>query len=278
MIRISWILVLGLVLGYSQDMIETNLSCTDCHNVGSWFPLSNSPVFNHNDDTDFSLVDSHSDLNCMQCHSGESIEAFHKFKTPGTTCISCHQDIHQNYWGNDCEACHSPENWNPAQSFRRHDQTLFPLVAAHRSLDCYLCHVEPQMIPSLDCQACHQSDFLPDMFSQGGFTDRSDCSLCHAPTRWDQILAINHDVFFPINSGEHRGRWDNCSTCHTVSGDFQTFTCFGSGCHSITEMFSEHCEDGSCEQCDGLSYPRTGVDSEDCYFCHPSGNTSKCGD
>jgi len=109
-----------------------------------------------------------------------------------------------------------------------------------------------------------------------GLTPHS--STCHAPTRWDQILAINHDAFFPIYSGEHRGEWNSCSTCHTQPSDYQTFTCFGSGCHSVSGMNSEHCEDGSCESCDGLNYPRTGVESDDCYFCHPQGNERKCGD
>lgn len=193
-------------------------------------------------------------------------------------CVDCHQDIHQNYWGNQCERCHSPEGWDPAQAYRRHDQTLFPLVAAHHSLSCYLCHTAPGNTPSLDCQDCHETDFEPGLTAHQGLSPRPDCSTCHAPTRWDQILAVNHDGFFPIRSGEHRGEWDTCTDCHNTPGEYQSFTCFGSGCHDVGDMNSEHCEDGDCERCDNFTYPRTGVTPDDCYFCHPQGNESKCGD
>ncbi|MBT4945667.1 MAG: hypothetical protein HON27_05825 [Candidatus Marinimicrobia bacterium] len=275
---VRFVLTVYLLQGLVLAQVETELACLDCHQSGTWFPLSIQPKFQHNSNTNFELRDGHTGLKCTSCHSGASIELFHQFTVNGLDCANCHQDIHQNYWGNQCDACHTPENWDIAQTYRRHEQTLFPLFAGHQSQDCYLCHTSPRMMPPLECQACHQVDFIPDLGAHSGLTENADCSTCHAPTRWDQILAINHDAFFPIYSGEHRGEWNSCSTCHTQPSDYQTFTCFGSGCHSVSGMNSEHCEDGSCESCDGLNYPRTGVESDDCYFCHPQGNERKCGD
>jgi len=157
-------------------------------------------------------------------------------------------------------------------AYRRHNETLFPLLAAHQSQSCYLCHTTPGMLPSLDCQACHARDFSLELPAHVDLSPQTDCSNCHAPTRWDQILAINHDVFFPIYSGQHRGEWDACSDCHEQSGEYQAFTCFGSGCHDEADMNDEHCEGNDCERRNGLTYPRNGVDSNDCYFCHPRGN------
>lgn len=255
-----------------------DLGCLECHQPDSWSPLPLEPRFDHNLATDFPLRHKHEDLACTQCHAGDSVDEFHLFKSKGAFCVDCHQDIHQNYWGQACEDCHTPEGWDSGISYRRHNETLFPLLGAHQSQSCYLCHGNPGSLPPLDCQACHATDFRYDIQSHQGLSPNTDCSTCHAPTRWDQILAINHDVFFPIYSGEHRGEWDACADCHNETGNYQAYTCFGSGCHSTAEMNDEHCDGRDCESCDGLTYPRSNVNSQDCYFCHPRGNKSKCGD
>lgn len=267
-----------MLIGFTRADTGTDLDCLDCHDSGQWLPLSEKPRFDHVRDTDFPLLGTHADLQCRQCHPGDSTEDFHRFIGKGIECVSCHQDIHQNYWGDLCEDCHSPMNWQPAQAFERHNQTLFPLAAAHHIIECYLCHTSNISIPSIDCQDCHQSDFLPELASHTNVGEMSDCSTCHAPTRWNQILAINHGVFFPIRSGNHRGEWNSCSDCHFDSNSFQSFSCLGSGCHSLSKMNSEHCEGGGCQRCDGLTYERNSANSDDCLFCHPQGNESKCGD
>jgi len=254
----------------SQEVEER--ACLDCHLSGSWLPLAEKPDFDHNTATDFRLLYKHADLACKQCHTGNSVDDFHRFMVKGTDCVSCHQDIHQNYWGNQCQDCHSPENWDTGMAFRRHNETLFPLLAAHQSQSCYLCHTSPDQIPSLECQDCHESAFDRELPAHIDILSTSDCSTCHAPTYWNQILAINHDVFFPIYKGTHRGEWDACSDCHEQAGNYQVFTCFGSGCHDQGEMDDEHCDGNDCEQRNGFTYPRTGVVSNDCFFCHPKGN------
>lgn len=276
--RISLILLLASLSAFAQSQMIVDRACLDCHQSGTWFPLSQEPGFDHNISTDFQLLETHKELACTQCHAGSTIDDFHRFQVKGERCVDCHQDVHQNYWGDGCEDCHSPENWSPTLAYRRHDQTLFPLLAAHHSQSCYLCHTQPLMVPSLDCEKCHQTEFVQDLPAHVDLNPRTDCSTCHAPTRWNQILAINHDVFFPIYGGEHRGEWKACSSCHTQSGVYDVFTCFGSGCHDQSRMNSEHCEGSDCERCDGLTYPRNSVEAEDCYFCHPRGNNSKCGD
>jgi len=271
------ILLLALAL-LAAGQVSSKLACTKCHTAGAWTPLLSKLEFDHQVDTDFPLEFGHADLPCTSCHAGDNVAEFHTFKTPGVTCVACHQDVHQNYWGAACNDCHTPESWRPELAFRRHDLTLLPLTAAHRTVDCYLCHSVPNNIPSIECQSCHSNNFQPDLEAHSDITAQSDCADCHAPTRWNQILAINHKVFFPIYSGVHWGRWPSCSTCHSQPGDYQTFTCFGSGCHSASNMNVRHCEGSSCERCGSETYPSRGVQPEDCYSCHPQGNKNKCGD
>ncbi len=278
MIRVKLSLLLFTVLLQGQSGIEIDRPCLDCHQSGTWYPLPEVSSFDHDVDTEFHLNGVHTTLNCAQCHSGASIEAFHQFDVSGSECSDCHQDVHQNFWGNRCERCHSTHGWNPEMSYQAHDQTLFPLLGGHFSIECYLCHTASGQTPPLDCQKCHEADFQADIGAHAGLSAQNDCSTCHAPTTWDQILAINHDVFFPIYSGNHRGEWESCASCHQTPGEYHTFTCFGSGCHNVSRMNSEHCEENNCERCDGLTYPRTGVTADDCFFCHPQGNESKCGD
>ena len=263
-------------MGLAQE--GSDVTCLDCHSPDYWRPLSSTMRFDHNGDTDFPLQFLHRDVDCKRCHLGNSEKEFHEFTVRGEDCADCHQDVHQNFWGTQCERCHTPEDWEPALAYRDHDLTLFPLVAAHHEQSCYLCHTSPSQTPPLDCSACHANAFIPDLPAHEGLTSNTDCSTCHGPTRWDQILAINHDGFFPIYSGVHWGRWNSCSTCHTQAVDYQTFTCFGSGCHSSSRMDSKHCEGSHCEHCGGFTYPQNSVQPEDCYFCHPRGNNSKCGD
>jgi hypothetical protein len=276
LVKIITLLLFSLLTIHTQEMPDE--ACLDCHINGAWSPLSSTPNFNHSRQTDFPLVLSHQDLSCKQCHRGKSIEDFHLFKSNGLECSNCHQDMHQNYWGKQCEECHTPENWSPAQAFRKHDETLLPLIAGHHLNDCYACHTSPQTMPSLDCVSCHFANFADDLEAHDGVDANGDCSACHAPTNWNQILALNHDIFFPIYSGVHRWKWPSCSTCHTQAGVYNDFTCFGSGCHSVSNMYGRHCEGSGCESCNGFTYPRSGVTASDCLFCHPQGNKNTCGD
>jgi hypothetical protein len=67
----------------------------------------------------------------------------------------------------------------------------------------------------------------------------------------------------PIYSGDHRGRWNACSTCHVSQGNFSEFSCFGCHPHDDESETTEHHEE---EDVDGYSY-----DSAACYACHPHG-------
>jgi hypothetical protein len=106
-----------------------------------------------------------------------------------------------------------------------------------------------------DCVACHQADYNAQHTGSGFPTS---CKDCHTVNSWDGAT-FNHDLFFPINSGSHQGKWSNCQQCHPNAADYSVFTCLT--CHSRAETDPDH------DQVSGYSY-----DSLRCLACHPRGD------
>lgn len=233
---------------------KITFDCQDCHTVESFSEVS----FDH-DKTGYHLEGRHNSPNCKGCHD---IKQFNKVTKE---CTSCHLDVHQQKLGADCEQCHTVNGWEKFDIHEIHFNTEFPLAGKHAMLDCMSCH---KGLPTGDmsfnttrCVECHQSDYLsvssPDHAGAGFSTD---CQSCHQMERWRPALFDNHDMFFPIFSGTHDKRWDNCSACHTVPNNYQQFSCLECHEHRQTEMDNTH--NGII----GYAY-----NSPDCYFCHPTG-------
>ncbi|MBM3436056.1 MAG: hypothetical protein FJY07_07585, partial [Bacteroidetes bacterium] len=71
---------------------------------------------------------------------------------------------------------------------------------------------------------------------------------------------FNHDSqYFPIYSGKHNGKWDQCSDCHTNPNNYEVFTCLT--CHTQAETDNDH------DEVPGYQY-----NSDACLACHPNGN------
>ena len=89
-----------------------------------------------------------------------------------------------------------------------------------------------------------------------------DCLACHSTTAWEPST-FNHDAqYFPINSGEHRGEWQSCATCHIVPTDYRQHSCVGCHEHAQASMDSEH-----------RGVKNYLYDSNACYNCHPRGKS-----
>jgi hypothetical protein len=113
------------------------------------------------------------------------------------------------------------------------------------------------------CADCHLDDYQgttnPDHQASGFPTT---CESCHRTTRWRDISGFDHDgLYFPIYSGKHRGRWSDCSDCHTVASNYSSFSCLG--CHPHSDRQET---DGHHREVGGYTY-----DSAACYSCHPRG-------
>jgi len=211
--KIVWVLSfiwLGLNNIYSQSPHGESLiiDCSKCHNSENWdFQSQNS--FNH-DSTSFRLIGQHNDLDCRSCHT--SLE----FKKVNADCISCHTDFHQQTVGTDCARCHTAVSWIVENMTQLHEQTGFPLMGAHTTINCNDCHTSETNLRfspiNPACITCHQADYasakVPDHIGQGFPTD---CTQCHRQTEMEWSAGGIVHSFFPLEQGH---QINDCTICH----------------------------------------------------------------
>jgi hypothetical protein len=234
---------------------KINYPCQECHTEADWKIVH----FAHQK-TDFDLEGVHKTLTCKACHKIED------FSLVSSDCQSCHQDVHQGKLGADCKRCHQFSSWIQLDIQKVHANTSFPFIGIHASLDCKICHSgeiegEYKMLKSF-CIDCHQNKYeqtTNPIHSSLGFSHQ--CQECHTLFSWQPADFKQHDAYFPIYSGAHNGKWDNCQTCHYVEGNYQQFSCF-LNCHEHNQAST----DGKHKEVSGYIY-----DSQACYNCHRGG-------
>ena len=163
-----------IVCHVSDD--EAPRQCEDCHTLAGKDPLSNPVAL---------TPEGHFQTGCQHCHlvdqafadfpaeSGTLHEPFPLLgKHLETKCFTCHETgdpkpeqdcagCHApppNHYGNECQACHTSENWDASGEVNHHtiDMNALPLTFAHAPLKCDACHgaagfegLDP------DCASCH---------------------------------------------------------------------------------------------------------------------------
>lgn len=264
-LRIGILLSLIFIISTADaaDNPHTNIKfdCVTCHSVDSFEDMS----FDHKL-TGYELENRHKSADCRGCHDIADFSIVKK------NCIGCHQDIHQNKMGSDCESCHTTRGWEQFDIQKMHINTNFPISGRHALVDCQSCH---KGMPSGDfalnttrCVECHQTEYLTTISPEhvnNGFS--TECESCHQMDRWKPALLENHEMFFPIYSGTHNKKWDDCATCHIDPNSYQNFSCLNCHEHIQPETDSDH------NGISGYAY-----NSPDCYFCHPTGEAGDFGD
>ena len=192
-------------------------------------------TFDHSQ-TDFLLEGAHGATACTSCHERDKSYR----ETPGL-CVDCHRedDRHDGQLGEECGDCHEAASWDTAQF--DHDETDFPLLGAHASADCGLCHPGDRYENTpTECKDCHASEDV----HRGKLG--SACADCHETEAWKEG-AFDHEkgTDFPL-IGEHQEV--RCNDCHLTEAvgaakDLDT-NCFG--CHAEQDdhdgSFGEECE------------------------------------
>jgi hypothetical protein len=245
----------GSAIAQEMPHEDINFECEACHSMKGWSGVR----FDHADSVGFVLEGRHVDAECRGCHTLKD------FSIVNRQCVSCHKDIHEGKLGPDCLKCHTTDEFTIFNIEDIHAETNFPLMGRHALADCQSCHTGlPRgdlSFRSTRCVECHQQQYLevpsPNHVSAAFSTE---CDQCHQMNSWRPALLADHDVFFPIFSGEHAGQWDDCTTCHTDPNSFQVFSCFG--CH-------EHNRADTDEDHEGI--PGYNYNSQDCLICHPTG-------
>jgi hypothetical protein len=241
---------------------ELGADCSRCHTPRSF--LDRTSMVQEHARTRLPLDGSHLLADCRACHATASLGQL-SFVGQSTRCEACHitryatatPDHRAVGFSTSCAECHSTMDW--ARARFDHNQAGFPLTGAHASLSCDQCHANFSFGGgSATCVTCHQADY--DGTTNPGHAAAgipTDCAACHGTTTWDGAR-FDHDQWFPVNSGTHRGRWSSCTDCHTA-GNFSQFTC--TQCHSQSEMDSHHREEAGY-----------GPAPADCIRCHPQGD------
>lgn len=230
---------------------DFKMNCAACHTPDGWGiptevwendgPLSpqdlngttiltarDTALFNHDFETDFSLLGGHASTDCRLCHQ-ELV-----FTNTSMDCISCHEDMHRMTVGNDCARCHTVENWLVDNITELHEDNGFPLLGAHAFISCEECHAGESSLEfnrlGNECLNCHLEDYVATTDPHHAAVNFStNCVDCHDISGFDWSAdGIRHD-FFPLEKGHDI---QDCSKCH-VNPDFTgtPTECFA--CHQM---------------------------------------------
>jgi len=237
--------------------------CNRCHTPQSWLVTNISELHFA---SRFPLVGAHATADCAACHKSEQLL---NFEPLSIQCIDCHNNeytsttkpnhISSNFSTN-CEECHNvfEREWN-SSGFHHN---FFPLTGGHNIADCSKCHIENNYNSTpTTCFECHEADFnstTNPAHSTSGFS--TDCTICHDLTPGWKPSTFEHDPYFPIYSGKHKGEWNNCTDCHTDASNISYFSCVNCDEHSQSRMDSEHDEVSNYV-----------FNSINCLECHPKG-------
>ena len=197
---------------YHQETLSSD--CVSCHNQNAFQPAKG---FNH-DNTQFVLNGAHKNVDCILCHKVETRSGvlFQEFSgIEFGNCTSCHEDVHENKFGNDCRKCHTEFSFTEIKSMGtfNHEKTDYPLRGMHRVVDCKECHKGSYTRPLKHnrCTDCH-SDYHENQFSKNG--QSPDCIECHSVEGFtpSNYTIEKHNLSGFILDGSHLA--SPCFVCH----------------------------------------------------------------
>ncbi len=241
---------------YHQKSLSAN--CVDCHGMKKFKP---APKFDHNK-TKFTLQGKHMDVACEKCHPIETVNntKFQKFKgIEFRNCTSCHKDVHDNKFGQDCKKCHTENSFLNIKSLEGfdHSKTNFALEGKHVNLDCKKCHKTKYTDPikHARCADCHQDYHEKQFVGQGKNPDCKDCHSVNSFVGSSYTIEKHNLGAFPLE-GAHlatpcfvchkkEDKWvfkpmgQRCVDCHTdIHADYITPKYYPENdckaCHSVT--------------------------------------------
>jgi hypothetical protein len=184
-------------------------SCETCHSQTAWVPSS----FNHAA-TQFPLTGAHLTTTCAGCHADGV------YNGKPTDCVSCHQAKYNATtnpphaaagFSTACQTCHTTTQW-PGAVFD-HGATRFPLVGAHRAVNCADCHADGVYRGKpTTCVSCHQAKYAATTNpAHAAAAFPTTCETCHSQTAWTPASFNHAATLFPL-TGAHLTT--TCSKCH----------------------------------------------------------------
>jgi len=248
--------------GYHASAEVKDKECFTCHSdhhgVNFQIVRFAKEKFNHGI-TGFPLQDAHGKKQCTDCHKPDFIKD-QKFKAKkftylglNTTCITCHDDFHQQTLSINCSDCHDVKAFRPAPKFS-HASSKFQLLGKHQQVLCIACHKtgikngkkfqEFKGISHESCVNCHK-DVHNNKFGQ-------NCIQCHSEQSFTIIkgsLNFDHAKTGYILEGKHQKV--ACNSCHKtkITGVLKHNQC--SDCHTDfhNKQFARQGSSPDCSQC-----------------------------
>lgn len=203
--------------------------CQRCHTTSSWLVKN---VRQLHQQRGFVLMGAHASADCDRCHTSASRL---RFENINSECVSCHRNKYLETVGGrvdhialgfdtDCARCHSQKGFDWSQTGKGFDHSFFPLTGGHAignrtfgNDECYTCHTNWEFNTKLSprCTSCHSaSSDNPNPAHQGEWK-KYECDVCHTIQSFIPAKKMTqHDSWFKIYSGEHKGEWDKCTDCH----------------------------------------------------------------
>ncbi|MBL0174445.1 MAG: hypothetical protein IPP94_04115 [Ignavibacteria bacterium] len=203
-----------------------DIECATCHTTDGWKSLKKAIVFDHKL-TGYLLTGEHANVKCESCHATIPI------KDLKPACAVCHADQHKGQFGDQCQSCHTPAGWRaPNAEIAKHMLTRFPLLGAHRHVECRQCHSnqsEKEYVNTpIDCYACHREAYEatgePD-HALGNFDH--NCTRCHDISAEQWTGSFVHPFFPAKDAPAHIGL--ECRQCHKTGYAGTPTDCYG--CH-----------------------------------------------
>ncbi len=209
--------------------------CKSCHKETDFNLFFGEETFDHNS-THFTLKGKHKEVDCFSCHkeSDNPLLVFQdNLRINENNCVKCHDDVHEDKFGQDCAKCHSETSFLSIKKIKNfnHSVTDYPLEGKHLEVDCKQCHKGRYTKP-IDFSACNKchSDYHNGEFIVNNVTP--DCIECHSLAEGFEYslytLEQHQKTKFPLE-GAHVAT--PCYTCHISEDDERwTFRELGSNC------------------------------------------------
>jgi len=214
----------------------TIVGCSTCHGTSRWKPAT----FNH--ERSLSATQKN---NCLACHADKKQnDSLHR--SAGTACATCHRTDNWKHATfdhsrslsaavkNNCLACHV----NKKQNDELHRSAGSACATCHRTDNWKNASFDHSVlaVKGRACTTCHKKDTPGDNLHR---QVASACSSCHGTTRW-KPATFDHSRYFRLD----RDHQASCATCHTVPGNYKSYTCMNCHEHSPSRIASEHLEEG----------------------------------
>jgi len=237
---------------YHQKTMSSD--CASCHGLESFIPTVG---FDHQK-TNYPLKGAHQKVDCIECHkieqrNGEKFQVF--AEVAHSKCTDCHEDVHDNKFGQDCTKCHNENSFLQASESKsfNHNQTNFPLIGKHQTVDCKDCHKTSYTAPLKykKCSYCHEDEHNGQFTSTNKLSECTDCHTNNGFTPSTYTLEKHNQSQYPL-TGSHLAT--PCKDCHqkTERWEFRTIGKTCSDCHTDEHagfIEEKYYPEKKCETC-----------------------------